>query len=139
MNLPEFIDIFRNYNFHYLNNFHYPRCPPSSPMRLVGTALSRPIPSGGRAVSIPPLRLCEVPETHQGCSLSISVPGSSAVSSNPIISYSTARCCSRFPALPKGCPSGQGTNTARGGQSPAVISFTMLTDAVVSPSRSTAF
>ncbi len=79
------------------------------------------------------------PKTHQGWSRSTSVPGALAVSSNPIISYSTARCCSRFPALPKGCPSGQGTNTARGGQSPAVISFTMLTETVASPSRSTAF
>ena len=66
-------------------------------------------------------------------------PGAPALSSNSIISYSTVRCCSRFPVLPKGWPSGQGTNTARGGQSPAVISLTMLTDTVGSPSRSTAF
>ncbi len=108
-------------------------------MRLVRKTPSRPISTGFRAVSFLPLRLCKLPDTHQGWSRSISVPGSPALSSNPIISYSTARCCSIFPARPKGCPSGQGTNTARGGRSSAVISRTMLTETVAMPSRSTAF
>ena len=63
----------------------------------------------------------------------MSVPGSSALPSNSIISYSTVRCCSRFPALPNGWPRGQGTNIARGGLSASVISLTMLTDTVAMP------
>ena len=108
-------------------------------MRLVRKAPSRPVSTGFRAVSFLPLRPCKRPDTHQGWSRSMSVPVSPALSSNSIISYSTARCCSIFPARPKGCPSGQGTNTARGGQSSAVISRTMLTETVAMPSRSTAF
>ncbi len=139
MNLSEFIDIFRNYYFYYIDNFHYRRALPSVSVMLVRKAPSRPVSAAFRAVSFLPLRLCKLRITHQGWSRSISVPGSPALSSNSIISYSTVRCCSIFSARPKGCPSGQGTNTARGGRSPAVISLTMLTDTVAMPSRSTAF